>query len=146
MTMGTASTMLSIAETLGMTLPGASSIPAAHSATFAHGGSQRPAHRRDGLGRPASRATSSPAGAFDNAITVDMAIGGSTNAIIHLIAMAGRAGINCRWTVSTRFPSARRCIANLRPTAKFLMEDFYYAGGLPRAAEPRSATTCIWTA
>src|SRR5439155_1901324 len=92
MTMGTASTMTAIAETLGLTLPGASSIPAVHSA---HSRMASDTGRRivemawEDL-RPRDLLT---AAAFDNAITLDMAIGGSTNAIIHLIAMAGRAGI-----------------------------------------------------
>ena len=129
MTMGTASTMTSIAETLGLTLPGASSIPAVHSA---HSRLACETGRRivemvwEDL-KPGALLTKS---AFDNAITVDMAIGGSTNAIIHLIAMAGRAGIKLPLE---RFDEISRnvpVVANLRPSGEFLMEDFYDAGGL----------------
>jgi dihydroxy-acid dehydratase len=91
MTMGTAATMMAIAETLGMTLPGASSIPAP-TPTTAHGDRMRPAHRRDGLGGPHAEQDPDRAEAFLNAITVAMAMGCSTNAMIHLIAMARRAG------------------------------------------------------
>ncbi|MDQ3439053.1 MAG: L-arabinonate dehydratase [Planctomycetota bacterium] len=129
MTMGTASTMTSIAETLGLTISGAASIPAVHSA---HSRMASDSGRRivemvwENL-KPSDILTRE---AFDNAITVDMAIGGSTNAIIHLIAMAGRAGIKLPLErfdeISHRVP----VIANLRPSGEFLMEDFYDAGGL----------------
>ena len=129
MTMGTASTMTAIAETLGLTLPGASSIPAVHSA---HQRMAADSGRRivemvwEDL-RPSRLLTPE---AFDNAITVDMAIGGSTNAIVHLVAMAGRAGIKLPLErfdqVSQRTPT----VANLRPSGEFLMEDFYDAGGI----------------
>jgi dihydroxy-acid dehydratase len=129
MTMGTASTMTSLAETLGLTLSGAASIPAAHSG---HSRMAAESGRRivemvwEDL-KPSEVLT--PA-AFENAITVDMAIGGSTNAIIHLIAMAGRAGIKLPLErfdeISHRVP----VLANIRPSGEFLMEDFYDAGGL----------------
>jgi dihydroxy-acid dehydratase len=129
MTMGTASTMTSIAETLGLTLSGAASIPAVHSA---HSRMAADSGRRivemvwEDL-KPSDILT---AASFDNAIVVDMAIGGSTNAIIHLIAMAGRAGIKLPLErfdeISHRVP----VLANLRPSGEFLMEDFYDAGGL----------------
>lgn len=129
MTMGTASTMTAIAETLGFTLSGASSIPAVHSA---HSRMASLTGRRivemvwEDL-RPMDLLS---ADAFDNAITVDMAIGGSTNAIVHLIALAARAGIKLPLErfddISQRVP----VIANLRPSGEFLMEDFYDAGGL----------------
>ncbi len=129
MTMGTASTMTALAEALGLTLPGASSIPAADSR-----------HRRMAAasGRlavemvwqdrtPASILTPE---AFANAVTIDMALGGSTNAIVHLIAMAGRAGapltLDSFDAISRKVP----VIANIRPSGAYLMEDFYYAGGL----------------
>jgi dihydroxy-acid dehydratase len=129
MTMGTASTMTSIAETLGLTLSGAASIPAVHSG---HSRMAAESGRRivemvwEDL-KPSDILT--PA-AFDNAITVDMAIGGSTNAIIHLIAMAGRAGIRLPLE---RFDEISHCVpvlANIRPSGEFLMEDFFDAGGL----------------
>jgi dihydroxy-acid dehydratase len=129
MTMGTASTMTSAVETLGLTLPGAVSIPAADSA---HPRMASATGRRivemvwDDL-RPSEILT--PA-AFDNAIAVVHALSGSTNALIHLIAMAGRAGISLNLerfdAIAQRIP----VLANLRPAGKYLMEDFYYAGGL----------------
>lgn len=129
MTMGTASTMTAIAETLGLTLPGASSIPAVdanHSRMATNCGRRIVEMVWEDL-KPSDILTE---GAFENAITVDMAIGGSTNAIIHLVALAGRAGIKLDLkqfdAISTRTPM----IANLRPSGEFLMEDFYYAGGL----------------
>jgi dihydroxy-acid dehydratase len=129
MTMGTAATMTAIAETLGLTLPGASSIPAvdmSHLRMAADSGRQIVENVwRDQ--RPAELLT---AEAFHNAIVADMALGGSTNAIIHLIAMAGRAGVTLPLEkfdeVSRRTPR----LADLRPAGRFLMEDFYYAGGL----------------
>ncbi len=130
MTMGTASTMTAIAETLGLTLSGASSIPAVHSS---HSRMASFSGRRivemvwEDL-RPSAILTKE---AFDNAITVDMAIGGSTNAIIHLIAMAGRAGIKLRLERFDEISLKTPVIANIRPSGEYLMEDFYDAGGLP---------------
>src|SRR5439155_5544483 len=129
MTMGTASTMTSIAETIGLTLPGAASIPAVHAS---HSRLAADTGRRivemvwEDL-KPRDILT--PA-AFDNGITVDMAIGGSTNAIIHLIAMAGRAGIKLPLERFDHISHNVPVIANLRPSGEFLMEDFYDAGGL----------------
>jgi dihydroxy-acid dehydratase len=129
MVMGTAATMMSLAEALGLTLPGASSIPAADSA---HPRMCAAAGRRivDMVWENLTpQRVLSPA-SFDNAITVHMALGGSTNAIIHLIAMARRAGIALDLE---RFDYISRnvpVIANIRPSGSFLMEDFYYAGGL----------------
>ena len=129
MTMGTASTMTAIAEALGMTLPGASSIPAVHSS---HNRMAAASGRRivemvwEDL-KPSELLT---AEAFDNAITTDMAIGGSTNAIIHLIAMAGRVGIKLPLERFDAISHRTPVIANLRPSGEYLMEDFYDAGGL----------------
>jgi dihydroxy-acid dehydratase len=129
MTMGTASTMTSIAEALGMTLPGAASIPAvdANHSRMATACGRRIVEMvwadlkpRDILSR----------GAFENAITTDMAIGGSTNAIIHLVALAGRAGIKLELKQFDEISQRTPMIANLRPSGQYLMEDFYYAGGL----------------
>ena len=92
MTMGTASTMTAIAEAVGMVLPGGVSIPAADAGHIRLASEMRPAHRRDGVGGPDAARASRPAPAFENAIAVAMAMGCSTNAIIHLIAMARRAG------------------------------------------------------
>jgi dihydroxy-acid dehydratase len=129
MTMGTAATMMSLAETLGLALPGSSSIPAVDSN---HSRMAEACGRRivelvwEDL-RPRDLLT--PA-SFDNAIAVLMALGGSTNAIVHLVAMAGRAGMRLDLD---RFDAISRkvpLLANLRPSGKWLMEDFYYAGGL----------------
>ena len=130
MTMGTASTMTSAAEALGLTLPGAASIPAADFAPCRHGDADRPAHRRDGLGG-SEALRPDHAAAFHNAVTTVLAIGGSTNAIIHLIAMARRAGIKLDLEEFDRLARETPLLANIRPSGAYLMEDFYYAGGLP---------------
>ena len=129
MTMGTASTMTAIAETLGLTLPGASSIPAADAAHWqmaAQSGRQIVENVWRDL-RPALLLT---AEAFENAIIADMALGGSTNAIIHLTAMAGRAGVPLTLDQFDAISRKTPRLADLRPAGRFLMEDFYYAGGL----------------
>ena len=129
MTMGTAATMMAIAEALGLALPGASSIPAAdanHPRMAAACGRRIVEMVWEDL-TPDRILT--PA-AFDNAIAVHMAMGGSTNAIIHLVAMARRAGHDL---TLARFDEISRkvpVIANIRPAGEFLMEDFFYAGGL----------------
>src|SRR6266571_3426429 len=129
MTMGTASTMTSLAETLGMTLPGASSIPAVdanHSRMASACGRRIVEMVWEDL-KPSDILTEA---SFENAITADMAIGGSTNAIIHLVAMADRAGIKLDLTKFDEVAERTPMIANIRPSGEFLMEDFYYAGGL----------------
>ncbi len=130
MTMGTASTMTSAAEALGMTLTGAASIPAVDSAHYrmaAATGRRAVEMVWEGL-TPADVLT---AGAFEDAVATVMALGGSTNAVIHLIAMAGRAGV--RLTLADFDAVSRRVpvLASVRPAGSYLMEDFYYAGGLP---------------
>ncbi|HET7714377.1 MAG TPA: L-arabinonate dehydratase [Bauldia sp.] len=130
MTMGTAATMMSLAETLGMTLPGASSIPAADSAhpRMATATGRRIVEMiRDDL-KPRDILSR---GSFLNALTVQMALAGSTNALIHLIALAGRAGVPLNLDDFDRVGREVPVIANLRPSGEYLMEDFYYAGGLP---------------
>ena len=129
MTMGTASTMTALAETLGMTLPNASSIPAADSAhaRMAAATGRRAVEMVFEDTRPSAILT--PA-SFDNAVAVLMALGGSTNAIIHLIAMARRAGVALDLARFDAIARRTPVIANLRPTGQFLMEDFHYAGGL----------------
>ena len=129
MTMGTASTMTSAAEALGMTLPGAASIPAVDSAHYrmaAASGQRIVQMVWDDL-RPADILTRD---AFEDAAATVLALGGSTNALIHLIAMAGRAGVELTLDdfdeISRRVP----VLANIRPSGTYLMEDFYYAGGL----------------
>jgi dihydroxy-acid dehydratase len=129
MTMGTASTMAAAAEALGMTLPGASSIPAADSghARLASASGRRIVEMVFADLKPRDILT---APAFDNAITVVMALGGSTNAIVHLIAMAGRAGVGLGLDRFDALSRRTPFLANIRPSGEYLMEDFYYAGGL----------------
>jgi dihydroxy-acid dehydratase len=131
MTMGTAATMTALAESLGMTLPGASTIPAADSN---HIRMCAAAGRRivDMVWEDLTPARIQTEGAFRNAINVAMAMGCSTNAVIHLIAMARRAGHAIGLDDFDRASRTVPVIANIRPSgARYLMEDFYYAGGLP---------------
>src|SRR5271168_5502874 len=129
MVMGTAATMMAIAEALGLTLSGASSIPAPdanHPRMCAAAGRRIVEMVWEDL---TPQRILSPA-AFDNAIRVHMALGGSTNAIIHVIAMARRVGVPLDMA---RFDAISRqvpVIANITPSGKYLMEDFFYAGGL----------------
>ncbi|MFZ4768048.1 MAG: L-arabinonate dehydratase [Roseimicrobium sp.] len=130
MTMGTASTMTAITETLGLTLPGASSIPASdarHWRMAAESGRQAVKNAWRNL-NPSRFLTKA---AFHNAIVADMAVGGSTNAIVHLIAMAGRAGLTLPLADFDAISRTTPRLADLRPAGRFLMEDFYFAGGLP---------------
>lgn len=130
MTMGTASTMTAIAEAMGLTLPGASSIPAAdagHQRMSAQCGRRIVEMVWEDL-TPDRIITQV---AVDNAVTVAMATGCSTNAIIHLIAMARRAGVALGLDDLDRIGRKTPVIANIRPSgSRYLMEDFYYAGGL----------------
>jgi dihydroxy-acid dehydratase len=130
MTMGTASTMTAAAEALGLTLPGASSIPAAFSGhpRMAAATGRRIVEMVWSDLRPSALLTRA---AFENAITVVMALGGSTNSIIHLIAMAGRAGLDI--TLEDFDAASRKVpvLADIRPSGRHLMDDFYDAGGLP---------------
>jgi len=130
MTMGTASTMASMVEALGVGLPGNAAIPAVDS-------------RRGLLARLAGRRIVEMVRedlklsqiltkqAFENAIRVNGAIGGSTNAVIHLLAIAGRVGVDLSLADWDRLGKAVPTIVDLMPSGRFLMEDFYYAGGLP---------------
>jgi dihydroxy-acid dehydratase len=129
MVMGTAATMMAIVEALGLTLPGASSIPAPdanHARMCAASGRRSVDMVWEDLTPPKIL---SPA-AFDNAIRVHMALGGSTNAIIHVIAMARRAGIPLDMARFDEISRQVPVIANITPSGKYLMEDFFYAGGL----------------
>jgi dihydroxy-acid dehydratase len=131
MTMGTAATMMSMAEAIGMALPGASSIPAAD-ANHIRMASECGRRIVEMVWEDLTPNKIQTHNAFENAITVAMAIGCSTNAIIHLIAQARRAGhdigLNDFEKASRRVP----VVANIRPSGdKYLMEDFFYAGGLP---------------
>jgi len=130
MTMGTASTMTSVAETLGLTLPGAASIPAAD-ANHPRMASASGRCIVEMVWEDLKPSDILSAESFDNAITVIHALSGSTNAIIHLIAMAGRAGIEIGLDRFDQLAQATPVLANIRPAGtKYLMEDFYYAGGL----------------
>jgi dihydroxy-acid dehydratase len=130
MTMGTASTMMSVAEVLGLTLPGAAAIPAIDSAhhRMAAASGMRIV---DMVWEDLTITQILDKRAYSDAITTVLALGGSTNAVIHLIAMAGRGQIPL--SIDDFDAIARRVpvLANLRPGGDWLMEDFYYAGGLP---------------
>ena len=129
MVMGTAATMMAIAEAMGLALPGASSIPAADSS---HPRMCSNAGRRivDMVWEDLTPNKILTPQAFDNAIRVHMALGGSTNAIVHVVAMARRAGIALDMDRFDQISRQVPVIANITPSGKFLMEDFYYAGGL----------------
>ncbi len=129
MTMGTASTMTALAEVLGMALPGSSSMPATHSghARMASSTGRQAVDLAWYNIRPSEIMTEA---AFRNAITVLMAIGGSTNAIVHLMAMAGRTGTPLTLAQFDQISARTPVLANLRPTGKYVMADFFEAGGL----------------
>ena len=145
MTMGTASTMTSVAEALGFSLPGASSIPAvdANHPKMANLSGRRIVEMvwedlkpRDILSEAS----------FRNAIVAVLGLGGSTNAVIHLIALAGRAGIKLTLDRFDELSTKAPVLANIRPTGQYLMEDFYYAGGLSallRALSPHLDLSCL---
>ncbi len=128
--MGTASTMACMVESLGLTLPGNASIPAADSRrkVLAQMSGLRIVEMAKEHLKPSDILTRK---AFENAIMVNAAIGGSTNFVIHLLAIAGRMGVplhlNDFDTISSKIP----LVANLQPSGKYFMEDLYYAGGLP---------------
>jgi len=130
MTMGTASTMASMVEALGLSLPENAAIPAVDSRRFrlAHLSGRRiveMVHEDLRMSKILTRA------AFENAIRANAAIGGSTNAVIHLLALAGRLGVELALDDWDRLGSHLPCLVNLKPSGDYLMEDFYYAGGLP---------------
>ena len=129
MTMGTAATMMSMADALGMSLPGASSIPAVDSN---HNRMASLSGRRavDLVWQDIKPTDILTEQAFENAIKVQMAIGGSTNAIIHLTALARRAGVPLDLEIFDRISQGIPLLANIKPSGKYVMEDFYYAGGL----------------
>ena len=129
MTMGTASTMAGATEALGLILPGAFSIPAVdsgHSRMATSSGRRIVEMIWEDL-KPRDILSTE---AFENAVTVAMALGGSTNAIVHLIAMAGRAGATLDLDRFDALSRRTPFLANIRPSGQFLMEDFFYAGGL----------------
>ena len=131
MVMGTASTMASVAEALGMTLPGNAAIPAVDSRRMqlAERSGKLAVQLATGGGpHPSDILTMA---AFENAIRVMMAIGGSTNGVIHLIALAGRVGIDLPLEVFDRISRETPWIANLKPSGEYQMEELFDAGGVP---------------
>ncbi|SHN02125.1 L-arabinonate dehydratase [Actinacidiphila paucisporea] len=130
MTMGTASTLTAAAEVLGMTMPCASSIPAVdsgHERMAAAGGARIVDLVLCDL-KPSAILTRE---AYEDAVTTVLALGGSTNAVIHLIAMAGRSGVRLTLDDFDRLARTVPVLANVRPGGRYLMEDFHFAGGLP---------------
>ena len=130
MTMGTASSMACMVEALGLSLPGNAAIPAVDSRRYvlAHRSGRRivaMVHEDLRLSKVLVRA------AFENAVRVNGAIGGSTNAVLHLLAIAGRIGVDFALDDWDRLGRGVPTIVDLEPSGRFLMEDFYYAGGLP---------------
>ncbi|MBI5010718.1 MAG: dihydroxy-acid dehydratase [Bacteroidia bacterium] len=130
MTMGTASTMATMVEALGLTLPGAAAIPAVDSRkkVLAHLSGNRIVEMVKENMKMSDILTQE---AFENAIRINSAVGGSTNLIIHMLALAGRIGIKLTLDDFDRLGSDMPLLLNLMPSGKYLMEDFYYAGGLP---------------
>src|SRR5438046_4099898 len=131
MVMGTASTMAALAEALGMALPGDAAIPAPDSRRLALAESSGRRAVEMALARGPRPSQVLTAAAFDNAIRADLAIGGSTNAILPLVAIAGRAGVPLPLSRFDELSRSTPLLVNVRPSGKYLMEDFYYAGGLP---------------
>jgi dihydroxy-acid dehydratase len=131
MVMGTASTMAAMAETLGLALPGNAAIPAADSRRLALAEMSGRRAVEMALARGPKPSEILSAAAFDNAIRADMALGGSTNAIVHLVALAGRAGVPLPMRRFDELSRTTPLLANVRPSGKHLMEDFFYAGGVP---------------
>jgi L-arabonate dehydrase len=130
MVMGTASTMACMTEALGLTLPGGAAIPAVDSrrAQLAEVAGRTIVGLVERGVRPTDILTPE---AFENAIRVLHAISGSTNAILHLIAYAGRVGVDLRLELFDELCESTPWLVNLKPAGAYLMEDFYYAGGLP---------------
>lgn len=129
-TMGTASTMAVMVESLGLTLPGASAIPAADSRkkVLAHMSGMRAVEL---VQEQLKMSDILKKEAFENAIMMNAAVGGSTNFVLHLLAIAGRIGVDLKLEDFDRVGSKMPFLLNLMPSGKYLMEDFYYAGGLP---------------
>ncbi len=128
--MGTASTMTSLAEAIGMTLTGSAAIPAVDSRRMAiaeQSGKQIMQLVEHDV-RPSKIMTRK---AFENAITVDMALGGSTNAVVHLLAIAGRLGVELTMDDFDAISRKTPYITNVKPSGEYLMEEFFYAGGVP---------------
>lgn len=130
MTMGTASTMACLAESLGMTLPGASAIPAVDSRrqVIAEETGARAVALADSDLTPQRVMTRA---AFENTLRINAAIGGSTNAVLHLLAIAGRVGVDLALEDFDRLGAELPLLVDLMPSGRYLMEEFAYAGGLP---------------
>ena len=130
MTMGTASTMASMVESIGISLTGNAAIPAVDSRRYvlAHMSGQRIVEM---VKEDLCMSTILTRSAFENVVRVNGAIGGSTNAVIHLIALAGRIGIDFSLDDWDRCGKDVPTLVDLMPSGRFLMEDFYYAGGIP---------------
>ncbi|MGH3321302.1 MAG: IlvD/Edd family dehydratase [Streptosporangiaceae bacterium] len=130
MTMGTASTMACVAEALGLQLPGSAAIPAVDSRRYAI--AHRSGRRIVEMAREGQRMSHIlTRDAFENAVKVNAAIGGSTNAVVHLLAIAGRVGVPLELDDFDTLAGGVPWLVNLQPSGKFLMEDFCYSGGLP---------------
>ncbi|MBM1104748.1 dihydroxy-acid dehydratase [Aurantibacter crassamenti] len=128
--MGTASTMACMVESLGVTLPHNAAIPASDSRrkVLAHLSGRRIV---DMVKEDLTLSKIMTREAFENAIMVNAAVGGSTNFVVHLLALAGRVGVDLTLEDFDKFSANIPLLANLQPSGKFMMEDFYYAGGLP---------------
>src|SRR5687768_12119923 len=128
--MGTASTMTSAAEAMGMTLPGCAAIPAPDSRrkAIAELSGRRIVEMVDEDLRPSRLLTRE---SLLNAVTTCMALGGSTNAVVHLVAIAGRLGVELSLNDFDRISRTTPYLANIKPSGEYLMEDFFHAGGLP---------------
>ena len=129
-TMGTASTMTNLAETLGMQLPGCAAIPAVDSRRYV-AASQAGKRIVEMVHEDLRMSKILTRKAFENAIRTTTALGGSTNAIIHLLAIAGRCGVDLTLDDFDHLSQDIPLLVNMMPAGKYLMEDFYYAGGLP---------------
>jgi dihydroxy-acid dehydratase len=142
MTMGTASTMASMVEALGIGLPTNAAIPAVDSRrkTLAQIAGRRIVEMVESDLKMSKILTRQ---AFENAIRVNAAIGGSTNAVIHLMAIAGRMGIDLSLQDWDSLGRDIPCLVNLMPSGEYLMEDFYYAGGLPVVLKELGAQGCL---
>ncbi len=143
--MGTASTMTSLAEALGMTLPGCANIPAPDSRrmAIAEASGRRIVSMVEEELRPSRIMTRA---AFENAIAILMALGGSTNAVVHLVAIAGRLGIRITLDEFDRISRRTPWIVNVKPSGEHLMEDLFEAGGVPavlREILPLIDGTCL---
>ena len=143
--MGTASTMACLVETLGLSLPGGAAIPAVHADRLRQGeatGMRAVSLAQSGI-RPAQMVTRE---SLENAIRVLLAIGGSTNGVIHLAAIAGRVGIDISLRDVNRLSESTPVLVNLKPVGEYYMEDFHAAGGMPavlRELKPLLNLNCL---